>query len=395
MIVPFLDLSQQHAGIRPEIDRAIAAVIDSGVFAGGPAVAGFEAEFAAFCGCSHGIGVGSGTEALWLALVALGVEPGDEVITAPNSFIATAEAITWAGARPVFVDVDPATCNLDPSLLEAAITERTRAIIPVHLYGQCADMDPILEIARSRGLAIIEDACQAHGAEYKGERAGSLGDVGCFSFYPGKNLGALGDAGAVVTNDAALAEKIRVLRDHGQVRKYHHSCIGWNARMDGIQAAVLSVKLRRLDEGNALRRGHAAFYDQAFAGHREIIPPAVLAGNTHVYHLYTVRVPDRDSVIRSLSEEGIGFGIHYPLPIHLQEAYRSLGHQPGAFPHAEEAASSLLSLPMFPELTSAQLNLVAQTLRQAVAERDAAPIRRHASVTFSSNEAAISSTTSR
>ena len=277
MRVPFLDLNSAHAPLRGEIRAAIEEVIDRGVFAGGPFVEDFEKDFAAYCGVRHAIGVGSGTDALWLALLALGVGPGDEVLTVPNTFMATAEAITYCGAKPVFVDVDERTYTMDPAALETAITARTKAIIPVHLFGQPADMDPILEIARARGLVVIEDAAQAHGAEYKGRRAGSLGDAGCFSFYPGKNLGALGEAGAVVTGDHELQEKIRILRDHGQIRKYHHTMVGWNARMDGIQAAVLRVKLRHLEAGNELRRSHAAHYDRSLQEIEELETPSEAA----------------------------------------------------------------------------------------------------------------------
>src|SRR6266404_7050083 len=261
--VPFLDLNSQHAALRSELDRAIREVIDCGAFAGGPFVEKFEADFASYCGCRYAIGVGSGTEALWLSLLAHGIGPGDEVITVSNTFMATAEAITYSGARPVFVDVNEATYTLDPAGLEEALTPRTKAIIPVHLFGQPADMNPILEFARKHDLFVIEDAAQAHGAEYKGRKVGTLGDAGCFSFYPGKNLGAFGEAGAVVTDNVELQEKVRILRDHGQTRKYYHTMVGWNCRMDGIQAAVLSVKLQYLERGNLLRRVHALQYNQA------------------------------------------------------------------------------------------------------------------------------------
>src|SRR5207302_3805158 len=260
-----LDLKAHHAPLTEEFERAIREVIESSAFAGGPFVERFEEEFASFCGSSYAIGVGNGTDALWLALLALGIGEGDEVITVPNTFIATAEAITYCKARPVFVDVDPDTFTMNPAELEKSLTKKTKAIIPVHLFGQPADMDSILEFARANGLFVVEDAAQAHGAEYKGQRAGTLGDAGCFSFYPGKNLGAFGEAGGVVTNDSRINEKIRILRDHGQTRKYHHSMIGWNCRMDGIQGAVLQVKLRHLDRGNALRRQHAAEYNNALA----------------------------------------------------------------------------------------------------------------------------------
>ena len=366
MKIPFLDLASHHAPLRGEINAAIEEVIDSGAFAGGPFVAGFEEDFAAYCRCRHAIGVGSGTDALWLALLASGVGPGDEVITVPNTFMATAEAITYCGAKPVFVDVDERTHTMDPAGIEEAITSRTKAVIPVHLFGQPADMDPILRIAHARGLVVIEDAAQAHGAEYKGRRAGSIGDAGCFSFYPGKNLGAFGEAGAVVTDNQELQEKIRILRDHGQVHKYHHAMVGWNARMDGIQAAVLGVKLRHLDKGNELRRSHAAQYDQALTGIEELVTPSEAGYARHVYHIYAIRVRERDEVIEMLAEMGVACGIHYPVPIHLQQAYQSLEYEAGAFPIAERAARQLISLPMFPELSPAQVEAVAEGVKEAV-----------------------------
>jgi dTDP-4-amino-4,6-dideoxygalactose transaminase len=366
MKVPFLDLAAQHAPLRAEIDHAIAEVIDCGAFAGGPFVAAFERDFAAFCGTRHAIGVGNGTDALWLALLACGVGPGDEVITVPSTFMATAEAITYCGATPVFVDIDERTYTMDPAALAAALSSRTKAIIPVHLFGQPADLDPILDFARSRGLRVIEDAAQAHGATYKGEAAGSIGDVGCFSFYPGKNLGAFGEAGGVVTNDAAIDEKIRTLRDHGQSRKYHHTMIGWNCRMDGIQAAVLRVKLRYLEKGNKQRRAHAEQYRHSFTGTEGILLPAEADYAKHVYHIYAARVQERDEVIESLHAAGVGCGIHYPIPVHLQQAYATLGLRRGSFPIAELTASEFISLPMFPELTSAQIEFVAQAVKAAL-----------------------------
>jgi dTDP-4-amino-4,6-dideoxygalactose transaminase len=349
-----------------EIGGAIREVIASSAFAGGPFVTRFEEDFAAYCDSKHAIGVGSGTEALWLVLLALGVGPGDEVITVPNSFMATAEAITYCGAKPVFVDVDERTYTMNPSGLEEAVTTRTKAIIPVHLFGQPADMDPILDFARSRSLSVIEDAAQAHGAFYKGRKVGTLGDAACFSFYPGKNLGAFGEAGAVVTGSDELNDKVRILRDHGQIRKYHHTMIGWNGRMDGIQGAVLQIKLRHLEKGNQLRRSYAAEYNDALGGIEEIIIPFCPSNVRSVYHIYAIRVPNRDQVMDSLAQEGIGSGVHYPVPIHLQEAYRSLGHGPGSFPVAEKCAAEFVSLPMFPELTSQQLAYVAQGVLQAV-----------------------------
>lgn len=363
--MPFIDLSAHHSPIRAELDAAIAEVIDSGAFAGGPFVEKFETEFAAYCGCKHAIGVGSGTEALWLSLLACGIGRGDEVITVPNTFMATAEAISYCGARPVFVDVDDNTYTMDPAGLEAALTPRTRAIIPVHLFGQPADLDPMLDFAAAKGLIVIEDAAQAHGARYKGRRVGGLGRAGCFSFYPGKNLGALGEAGAVVTNDENLYDRIRTLRDHGQIHKYHHSEIGWNCRMDGIQAAVLSIKLKNLDHGNELRRKHAAIYDQAFVGIGDVTTPIVPDYAEHVYHIYAVRVQEREHAAWLLGKKGIQFGIHYPVPIHRQKAYQFLGYGIGSFPVAETLAHQLISLPMFPELTRSKIDMVVYALQEA------------------------------
>jgi dTDP-4-amino-4,6-dideoxygalactose transaminase len=363
MQVPFLNLRLHHEPIRDELRAAIEEVIDASAFAGGAFVEKFEREFAQFCGASHACGVGNGTDALWFALLALGVGPGDEVITVPSTFMATAEAITYCGARPVFVDIDEETYTMDAAQLERAITPRTKAILPVHLFGQMADMDPILHVARRHGLPVVEDACQAHGAEYRGRKAGSGGDVGCFSFYPGKNLGALGEAGAATTNNAELKRKMDVLRDHGQARKYHHTVVGWNGRMDGIQAAALSVKLKKLAEGNERRRQHARQYSELLASLDEIILPTVASERVHVFHIYAIRAPKRDELMRSLAQAGIACGIHYPIPVHLQEAYRSLGLTRGAFPVAERCADEFVSLPMFPELTSEQIEAVALAVR--------------------------------
>lgn len=360
MQIPFLDLKAHHDPLKSELLAAIAEVIDTNAFAGGPFVERFEQDFAAFCGSQFAIGVGNGTDALWLALLALGVGPGDEVITVPNSFIATAEAISYCGATPVFIDIDEQTYTMDSGRLESAITPRTKAIIPVHLYGQMADMDPILEIAKKHELPVIEDACQAHGAEYKGRKAGTLGVAGCFSFYPGKNIGALGEAGAIVTNDPDLRQKMRVLRDHGQARKYHHSVIGWNARMDGIQGAVLRIKLQHLARNNAARRAHAALYDSLFQCVPGVIAPKISPRGVPVYHLYVIQVKNRDVLLAWLAGKGIGCAIHYPVPIHLQEAYRSLKLPRGSFPVAERCADEILSLPMFPELTASQVTTAAQ-----------------------------------
>ncbi|MBV8141673.1 MAG: DegT/DnrJ/EryC1/StrS family aminotransferase [Verrucomicrobia bacterium] len=364
--VPYLDLKSQHASLRDEIEEAIREVIDASAFAGGPFVARFEAEFAEYCDCPYAIGLGSGTEALWLSLLALGIGPGDDVVTVPNSFMATAEAITYCGARPVFADVDENTYTMDPVALEKAITNRTKAIIPVHLFGQPADMDSILAVAREHGLAVVEDACQAHGAEYKGRKIGALSDAACFSFYPGKNLGAFGEGGAVVTRNAELDGKIRILRDHGQVRKYYHSMVGWNCRMDGIQGAVLRVKLRHLERFTELRRAHAAHYDQGLHGTKGLVTPSRAPRVRHVYHIYAIRVQDRHEVMQSMAKQGVGTGVHYPVPIHLQEAYQSLGYRRGSFPISERCATEFVSLPMFPELAHGQVEAVIRAVKNAV-----------------------------
>jgi dTDP-4-amino-4,6-dideoxygalactose transaminase len=366
MKVPFLDLQAHHAPIREQLDAAIAKVVDCGAFAGGPFVAAFEKEFAGYCGADFALGLGNGTDALWLALLALGVQHGDEVITVPSTFMATAEAISYCGARPVFVDIQEATYTLDVAQLEKAITSKTKAIIPVHLFGQMADMDPILEIAKRHNIPVIEDACQAHGATYKGKKAGTIGAAGAFSFYPGKNLGALGEAGATITSDATLAEKIKVLRDHGQAKKYVHSMIGWNARMDGIQGAVLSVKLKHLEAANAKRRANAALYNELLAGSDDIVTPATGAHNQHVFHVYAVRVNERDRVLQAMADKGICCAIHYPVPVHLQGAYNFLGCGKGSFPVAERCAEQFLSLPMYPELTADQIRAVAAALKECV-----------------------------
>jgi dTDP-4-amino-4,6-dideoxygalactose transaminase len=369
MKVPFLDLQAHHQPIREQIDAAIGDVIDKSAFAGGPFVAAFESDFARYCGCKHVVGLGNGTDALWLSLLALQVGPGDEVITVPSTFMATAEAISYCGARPRFVDIDEQTYTMDPALLERAINPRTKAIIPVHLFGQCADMDPILDIASKHGLPVVEDACQAHGAQYKGRKAGTVGVLGCFSFYPGKNLGALGEAGGVTTDDKELAARIQVFRDHGQHRKYHHSLVGWNARMDGIQGAVLSIKLKHLDVNNLRRQAHALLYDQLLGDMEEIITPFEAPHNRHVYHVYSVRVQERNQILQALADRGISCAIHYPIPVHLQEAYRFLGCDEGSFPIAERCAQEFLSLPMFPELTNEQIYAVAAELKSCISGR--------------------------
>jgi dTDP-4-amino-4,6-dideoxygalactose transaminase len=359
MEVPFLNLKAHHDSLRKQFSAAIDEVIDASAFAGGPFVTRFEEEFAEFCGVNYAVGVGSGTDALWLAMLAHGIGPGDEVITVPMTFIATAEAISRTGATPVFVDINEATYTLDPIGLDRALTSRTKAILPVHLFGQMADMKPILEFADRHGLVVIEDAAQAHGAIYWGRRAGSLGVAGCFSFYPGKNLGALGEAGVVTTNDPEIANQMRMFRDHGQSRKYHHSVVGWNCRMDGIQAAILSLKLRDLDANNAKRRDIAALYSKAFASIPDLIVPFNDLNGIPVHHLYVIRVLDRDAMMKSLAEIGIGTAIHYPIPVHLQKAYAHLGLGLGAFPVSERCANQFVSLPMYPELTHVQISAVA------------------------------------
>lgn len=363
MKVPFLDLKSQYQSIKDEIAVELQKVLDNTAFAGGPFVAQFEKKFASFCNSNFAIGVGSGTEALWLALLGLDIGVGDEVITTPNTFIATAEAISFSGAKPVFVDINEQTYNMNPQLLEDVITAKTKAIIPVHLYGQTADMDPIIKIARANGLFVIEDACQAHGAEYKGKHAGSIGDAGCFSFYPGKNLGAYGEAGAVVTNNNPLTENMQMFRDHGQEKKYYHSMIGWNARMDGFQGAVLSVKLKHLNQWNESRRKNAQLYNKLLANVDGIILPTEADYAKHVYHIYAIRTENRDAFMAALAENEIFCGIHYPVPLHLQDAYSSLGYKKGDFPVTEKCCEQLVSLPMFPELTSDQIAYVVEKIK--------------------------------
>jgi dTDP-4-amino-4,6-dideoxygalactose transaminase len=363
MKVPFIDLEAQYQSIKDSVAVTIQEVLESCSFAGGPFVEHFENDFAAFCRCEYAIGVGSGTEALWLALLGQGIGPGDEVITVPNTFIATAEAISFCGAKPVFIDIDEQTYTMEPNQIEPAITPRTKAIIPVHLFGHMAEMDPIMDIARRNDLYVIEDACQAHGAQYKGRLAGSIGDVGCFSFYPSKNLGAFGEAGAIVTNDGQLNEKIKMLRDHGQYKKYHHTIIGWNARMDGLQGAILRVKLEYLRGWNERRRRNAQFYGELLRDIDGIILPKEVDHVKHVYHIYAICIENRDDLIGTLREKNIYCGIHYPLPLHLQGAYHSFGMQAGSLPVAEKCAEKLVSLPMFPELTERQIQYVAQKIK--------------------------------
>lgn len=365
-MIPFLDLAAQYRGIKDEVNAAIQRVLDTCQFTLGSEVAAFEEEFATYCSTKYGIGVNSGTSALHLALLAADVGPGDEVITVPFTFVATVAAIVYTGARPVFVDVDSRTLNMDTDALEAAISERTKVILPVHLHGQCAEMDPIIDVAKRHQLVVIEDAAQAHGAEYKGRRAGSLGDMGCFSFYPGKNLGAYGEGGMVVTNNGEYTRKIRMLRDWGAERKYHHELKGYNYRMEGIQGAVLRVKLRHLEAWTEGRRRAAAHYDRLLSGNG-IATPRPLAHNRHVYHVYAIRTPHRQAWQEALQGQGIQTGIHYPIPVHLLPAYTDLGYRAGDFPSAEQAAAEVLSLPMFPELTEAQCETVAGAVNELAA----------------------------
>jgi dTDP-4-amino-4,6-dideoxygalactose transaminase len=361
MQVPLLDLKAQYATIRDEVRRAIDEVCDSQHFILGPQVEKLEKDVAAYSQCAHGIGVSSGTDALLVALMALDVKAGDEIVTTPYSFFATAGVIARLGAKPVFVDVDPRTYNINPALLERAITAKTRAIMPVHLFGQCADMNPILELAGKRNLPVIEDAAQAIGSEYKGKRAGSMGTLGCFSFFPSKNLGGFGDGGMVVTNDAALAERVRILRVHGSKPKYYHNFVGGNFRLDALQAAVLNVKLKHLDAWTAGRQRNAAFYNRALAGLPVERPAAV---HHHIYNQYTIRTNKRDELQAFLKAANIGTEVYYPVPLHLQKCFADLGHKPGDFPQAEAAARESLALPIYPELSEDQLAYVTDTIRE-------------------------------
>lgn len=369
-MIPFVDLKAQYRSIKSEIDAAVLALLDSTQFVLGPEVRAFEEAFAPYCGAAQAAAVNSGTSALHLALLAAGVGPGDEVVVPAMTFVATSAAVLYAGARPAFAEVDDRTWTLDPAKLEAALTPRTKAILPVHLHGRPADMDAILEIARARGITVIEDAAQAHGAEYKGRRAGSMGALGCFSFYPGKNLGAYGEGGAVVTSDPALDRTVRLLRDWGAEKKYVHSLKGFNYRMEGLQGAILKVKMKHIEAWTEGRRRAAALYDQALAGVPGVTVPdggRAEAGLRHVYHVYAVRVAERDRVQAALTAAGVASGIHYPIPVHLQPAYAEFGYKPGDFPVAERLGAEFLSLPMFPELTPDQIDTVARALRAAVA----------------------------
>jgi dTDP-4-amino-4,6-dideoxygalactose transaminase len=362
-MIPLVDLKAQYQSIKGEIDGAIAEVVESCQFILGPKVEAFETDFAAYCHSRFAIGLNSGTSAIHLALLAAGVGPGDEVITVSYTFVATVAGILYTGAKPVFVDIDPLTCNIDPAKLEAAITSKTKVIMPVHLYGTCADMDPILECARRHDLIVVEDAAQAHGAEYKGQRAGSMGELACFSFYPGKNLGAYGEAGAVVTNNEKYVTPLRELRDQGQSAKYLHERVGYNYRMEAIQGAVLGVKLKHLDDWTDARRRHAQAYSSALAGSgiRLLEEPA---GCKSVYHVFPLFTEQRDALREYLHANGISTGIHYPIPVHLQRGFSNLGYVEGDLPHTEQVCREVMSLPMYPELTSDNVMQVADSVQQ-------------------------------
>ena len=396
MSVPFLDLRSMHEEVRAEIEAGWRDLVDRSAFIGGAAVAEFERGFASYCGVPHAIGVGSGTDALRIALQAVGVRPGDLVVTVPHTFIATVEAITQAGASPVFVDIEPLCYTMDVRSLErylardcrvdgGTLIDRRRgrpvtALVPVDLYGQPANWDPLLELARRFGLKVVEDACQAHGAQYHGRLCGTFGDAAAFSFYPGKNLGAMGEAGAITTGSTSIAERCRVLRDHGQRERYIHvTGEGGNARLDAVQAVVLNAKLKRLDAWNDARRRVAALYNARWAD-EELVPPVERSGARHVYHLYVVQLPDRDDVRRRLEGRDIATGLHYPVPLHLQEAYAALGHHAGDFPASEQVAARGLSLPMYPHMTEEQVDCVAVAVRRALASTprgyEAAPLGR-------------------
>ena len=365
MNVPFLDLKRQYASIKEELDQAVFSVLSHTKFILGPEVKAFEEKVTGYCGTEFAVGVASGTDALLLSLRACGVGSGDEVITTGFSFFATAGVITRLGAIPVYVDVDPDTYNIAPDKIEERITSKTKAVMPVHLFGQCADMDPITEIAKRHNLKVVEDAAQAIGSEYKGRKSGNLGDFGCFSFFPSKNLGAAGDGGMVVTNDSEMAESVRTLRVHGSKPKYYHPIVGYNSRLDALQAAILSVKLKYLDEWTKKRREHAEAYNAAFKD-LDVITPVEEDFNYHIYNQYTVALKDRDRLREVLKENQIGHDVYYPVPLHLQECYKSLGYKEGDLPVTEKKAREVVSIPIYPELTEEEQNFVIETIRKAV-----------------------------
>jgi dTDP-4-amino-4,6-dideoxygalactose transaminase len=361
--VPYLDLPAQMRGIRREVDIAIARTLDNCSFCLGPDVAQFEKDFAKFCGAEHCVAMNSGTSALHVAMLLLNIKPGDEIISTPHTFVATSWAISYVGAKPVYVDIEDATFNLNPALVEKAITPRTRAILPVHLYGHPVDLEPLLAIAARHNLPLVEDAAQAHGAKYQGKVVGTFGVMSCFSFYPGKNLGAYGEGGAIVTNNAAYAARARALREHGSTQRYYHDEVGFNYRMEGIQGAVLGIKLKHLDKWTRERRRVAARYHELLAG-TPLQLPRDAAYSESAYHLYVVRHPRRDDLKKHLEANKIGCALHYPLPLHLQKCYADLGHKEGAFPVAEKAARECLSLPIYAEMTDAQIQRVASVIKE-------------------------------
>lgn len=363
MRIPFIDISNAIAAEREELLQAVTSVIDSGKFCGDGAMEDFEREFAAYCGTKHAVACANGTDALWLALLGYGIGPGDEVLTVSMTYAATAEAIVRTGATPVFVDIDEKTYTMAPQALDSALTSRTKAILPVHLFGRVADMEPILDLARKHGLRVIEDAAQAHGAEWRSRKTGSLGDAGCFSFYPTKNLAALGDGGAVTTDDDELAAKLRMLRNHGQVDKYQHLIVGWNSRLDGIQAAMLRTRLRRLDTENQRRRNAAVRYNEGLAELAQIVSPESVGTPRHVHHIHAIRVSNQPAFMSELSRRGIGCAIHYPIPVHLQPAFADARHPPGSLPVCELLATEMVSLPMYPGLTSDQIDHVVEVVK--------------------------------
>lgn len=366
MFIPLLDLQAQYNQIKDEIESEVLGVLRSGHYILGPKVEVLERAIADYCNVEYAVGVANGTDALALSLDALGIGPGDEVITSPFTFYATAESISRLGATPVFVDIDPQTYNIDASQIEEKITQRTKAIIPVHIFGQPAEMDAINEIALKHGIKVIEDACQAIGAKYRGRKVGSLGDVACFSFFPSKNLGGAGDGGIVVTDDKELADKIRALRQHGSTKKYYHSLIGYNSRLDAIQAAIILVKLKYIDKWNEARREKALYYNELFAG-TDVLTPVESEHVKHVYHLYIIRVPNRVDVECVLKSAGIGHGVYYPVPLHLQDVYKDLGYHEGDLPLSEAASHETLAIPLFPELKIEDMNTIAELVKQTVA----------------------------
>lgn len=367
MNVPFTDFSEQYQMVKDRIDVGLKKVFEKGNFILGEEEKAFEDQFAAYCDAKYAVGVNSGTDALYLALGALDITTGDEVIIPTFTFIATALCVSYTGAKPVFVDIEEETYNIDPEQLEAVITDRTKAIIPVHLYGQAANMKEINAIARKRNIAVVEDACQAHGATYQGKRTGGLGDVGCFSFYPTKGLGAFGDGGMVVTNSPKINEKVLMLRDYGRKDRYEHKIKGFNSRLDTVQAVVLSAKLEYLDEWNGMRNAHAGYYCQLLKDVPEIGLPKTGADRTHVFQTFAVRLPNRDTVLKEMKNKGISALIHYPIPVHLQEAYAELGCRKGDFPVSEKIADEILSLPMFPHMTKKQIEYVCTSLKESCA----------------------------